>query len=532
MRTLILSLLCGVLAAQTPVAKPGDLCSLEGRVFNQLTGDALADVKLKLQPATAPANSRMTFTTFSDEQGKFAFAALEPGSYLFSGERTGYLTANYGARRASPNGAPVTLRSGETRAGMNLGLKPQGTITGRVLDTDGSPAGGFVFIYAMKMRYVKGKREPGPPSRVARPDESGEYRLFGLEAGRYIVRAMTMPGGAARPTDRSPRPEDPLQTTYYPSAPDERTAKEIEVAAGSRLTGIDIRATRSPAFPVRGKVVNHSGEELDSYWVGITVAGTSSTMLGRSNVEFLLPRGTYPLVAGGSNSQGEVLSARHVVEVSGPINDLELAIPPAFPVSGRLRVEDGAAKGARITLTPQDPSPLDSRRSRNCNPAEDGAFTCMSVNPDRYFAWVSGLAEGFYVKSILAGKKDVLESGVDLMKKPDEPLEVVVSPHSGSIRGTVTGGEDAAAPGITVVLIPQSAVRRTRAEFYRTATTDEQGKYVLTSVPPGEYRLFAWDDVEDTAWMDAEFLKPLEPRGTAVTVRPDDAQTVDLKPVR
>ena len=35
---------------------------------------------------------------------------------------------------------------------------------------------------------------------------------------------------------------------------------------------------------------------------------------------------------------------------------------------------------------------------------------------------------------------------------------------------------------------------------------------------PGEYKVYAWEDMESTAWRDPEFMKPPEGRGTSVTV--------------
>jgi hypothetical protein len=35
----------------------------------------------------------------------------------------------------------------------------------------------------------------------------------------------------------------------------------------------------------------------------------------------------------------------------------------------------------------------------------------------------------------------------------------------------------------------------------------------------GEYKVFAWEDAESGAWMDSEFMKPLEGKGESATVR-------------
>jgi hypothetical protein len=49
-------------------------------------------------------------------------------------------------------------------------------------------------------------------------------------------------------------------------------------------------------------------------------------------------------------------------------------------------------------------------------------------------------------------------------------------------------------------------------------------------VPPGDYKLFAWSEVEDGAWYDAEFMPNYENRGKPVHIsegsKPDVSLTV------
>jgi hypothetical protein len=70
-----------------------------------------------------------------------------------------------------------------------------------------------------------------------------------------------------------------------------------------------------------------------------------------------------------------------------------------------------------------------------------------------------------------------------------------------------------------VVLVPQEKERRDREAFYQTATTDQAGRFTFKSLVPGEYRVYAWEEAEYGAWMDPDFMKPLESRGEAVGVQ-------------
>jgi hypothetical protein len=504
-------------------------------VVNAMTGAPLADVKLKLQPPVPPGlpqMGRVAFVTMTEEDGKFAFAGIEAGDYTFSAERSGYLTSVYGARRSTPNGVPLRLGKGENKTGMDLKLTPQGVITGRVIQPDGEPGGNFG-IAAARIAYVNGKRQLirfGPSGGTGAPDDLGEFRIPGLEPGRYYVIATPLPGMGAR--DLSGRAPEPFQTTFYPAAVDMRDAEILEVAAGATISGIEVHPVRGLAFAVGGHVVNHSGQELRDFQI---TRPPSSAMSGEMVMGYLLrdaqfqvgdvPRGKITLVASGVNPEGRAVSTLHTIEVSGPVDDLELAINPPFPIPGRLRVENGAfPTGLKVSLVRQD-GISNVLMTRSAGVAEDGAFTLPDVTADAYFISVLGLPDGYYVKSVRLGREDVFEGGATFAAKTEQPLEIVLSARAATIRGTVV---DAAA-GITVALVATDEKRRAQAEFNRSALTDAQGKFTLVNLPPGDYKLFAWEDVENGAWTDPDFLKSIEAQGKPITLHEGEVSDVELK---
>ena len=83
---------------------------------------------------------------------------------------------------------------------------------------------------------------------------------------------------------------------------------------------------------------------------------------------------------------------------------------------------------------------------------------------------------------------------------------------------------------MTVVLVP-APQRRKNPALYRTAQSDSRGHVSLPNLPPGQYKLFAWDTVMDGAWMNAEFLGQIEERGTTVTVSAGAKQTAQVRAI-
>jgi hypothetical protein len=96
------------------------------------------------------------------------------------------------------------------------------------------------------------------------------------------------------------------------------------------------------------------------------------------------------------------------------------------------------------------------------------------------------------------------------------------------VQGVVTSDRGERVIGATVVLVPAPALRD-RGALFRTATTDHSGRYMAGAVPPGEYTLFAWEDPEEGAWHDPEFLKTYETRGERVTLTVNERKSVQLR---
>ena len=78
-----------------------------------------------------------------------------------------------------------------------------------------------------------------------------------------------------------------------------------------------------------------------------------------------------------------------------------------------------------------------------------------------------------------------------------------------------------------VAVVPDE-LRRTTLRLFKSQTTDQYGKFDLHGLAPGEYKLFAWEGIENDAWEDEDFLKGFEDKGTKIEVRNEDAVTTNL----
>ncbi len=517
MRFFLVVALTTIAAAQTPIG------SLEGTVVNQLTGEGLRAVKLTLKGPTGAA-----FTAETGDDGSYNMQGLEAGSYTLSAERAGFLTLNYGAKRSGQNGSAVTLQAGQKLTGVDMNLQPYGVIAGRVLDAEGEPLLS-ASVTAMKVTYVNGKKELKPAVLSARipplTNDLGEFRIFGLPPGSYYLRATPRGADGSAVT---------LVATYYPAATDTGRATPIEVAAGKTVAGIDVRLIRLPSVTLRGSVTNQTGATGSmSVVLFPDVLGTASGTAqvkpdGRFEIPGVVPGRYWVLarLAGGPDTY----QAQKMVDVTDqPVEDIAFVLDKGVAVSGRVTVEPGgepigSLRSIRLSLPPAQPSAIQRLFPLPATQVgDDGSFQLTGVAKDQYELTLGGLRNGYYIKSARAGEVDLRENSLSVVDAATAAVQIVLSGRAGRIDGTVNRS-----PGATIVLIPDGGKRRARGDWYRTTTADQAGKFAIANVTPGDYKLFAWEDIEDGAWMDPEVIAKVEARGVKITIPEGASQTVQL----
>ena len=158
----------------------------------------------------------------------------------------------------------------------------------------------------------------------------------------------------------------------------------------------------------------------------------------------------------------------------------------------------------------------------------DGTFTINNVLPGQY-RMVPQVPNGYYVKQLRFDRTDALNQPVDVIQRgQDTPtLDVVLSTNVSQIEGVVSDSRLQPAAGVTVVLVPDA--NRDRVELYKTATTDQAGRFTLRSIAPGDYKLFAWEDLEPSGYFDPDFLRRSEMSGKAVHVSESSKLSVNTQ---
>ena len=239
-------------------------------------------------------------------------------------------------------------------------------------------------------------------------------------------------------------------------------------------------------------------------------------------------RGSYHLTASSTQGRMRTLGRLPIEVTSGDVDGLVFSIGETFEIAGSVRVE-GEPKAALpagvLLLAPPEVVLLFPLAS---TVGQDGAFRVEGVGRDHYRLNCYGLPEGTYLKSARVGDQEILEKGLDLSEAVTGPVvEIILSAKAGVVEGQAQAGNQPA-PGAMVTLIPEP-VRPNQPHLYKQVSADQNGRFRITSVAPGDYKLYAWaEELDMAAYLDPEFVKPLEGSGARVTVREHSREQVEL----
>ena len=113
-----------------------------------------------------------------------------------------------------------------------------------------------------------------------------------------------------------------------------------------------------------------------------------------------------------------------------------------------------------------------------------------SVSPGEYRIQMAPPSPEMYLKEATFDRTDVLNRPWEITNQTSGTLNIVFSNKGGQIEGSLVDAQSQPVRGSQVILIPDQD--RDRPELYKTATTDQNGRFTLRGIAPGGYRAYAW----------------------------------------
>ncbi len=519
----ILAALLSVSLAQSP-RRTG---SITGRVIDE-GGRPFAFVIVNVEPVSGSENEKREIVT--DENGFFEARNLPDKAYTVECRAPGYVEdENDDSKSYHLTGETVTLR-----------LIKGGVITGTLTNAPGDPEIKGK-IAAIRLRDADGRLTSPYSYDWFETDDRGVYRVYGLEAGSYFVRATS--GGEYE--DKHITNEAP---TFYPSATRDN-ARMVSVQTGQETAGIDIRLRGERGYAVSGsfsgsvkngsdsdeayvKLIDSSGSEIDSQYF----SDKAFSFYGAAD-------GDYFLIAQNDPDDPSAASIPRRITVRGSdVTGLDLRLAPLGSIAGRVMIEVAPknkvrCKDARASKFEEMVIAVfrDRRADAKDQPAflfdssianavdEKGFFALETLWPGLYRLRMVPVNENLFVRIVsiraLGGQAINPAQNAVAIKSGDrvKGITITLAEGAASLRGRVVAqDEQAKLPArLRIHLAPVERVDDP-LRFYETSAQSDHS-FALTNIAPGRYLIY---------------VRPLRDDETADTIRPaswDVAARADLR---
>jgi 5-hydroxyisourate hydrolase-like protein (transthyretin family) len=425
---------------------------------------------------------------------------------------------------------------------ITIDLTPTGNVSGRLIADNGQPAVG-VNLQLYKATYTLNGQRVLENAGSARSDDRGEYRFYWITPGRYYVAggsaAATFTfGGGTSPND----PGDTYLLTYYPGVTDVNRATTVEVKSGSDIVA-DFVTPRQALYTISGKVVDPNSQATNGRTPAVALSLAFQMLTG--NAGWFTMNQAYD-AATGTFIMRNVLPGSYVLQAAAPpffarvpvevvnsnIEGLVVAVDSGVTINGRFVVEHGAMpppNTLRLQMRPMTSNGLPNYLGAAPIPspaAADGSFTISNVIQGQYKVIVP--SQDFYVKELRYDRADALNSPIEVSRRSSDvaTMEVIISRNVSQVDGLIVDDRGRPVSGVQAVLVPDN---RGRTDLYKATTTDQDGRFVIRGVTPGDYKLFAWEALENYGYFDPDLLRRSESLGKPAHVAESSNLSVEGK---
>jgi protocatechuate 3,4-dioxygenase beta subunit len=536
-----------------------------------VTSDTGGPVRRAQVTAISPATGGPRSTT-TDADGRYDFSNLPAGTYSVSASKGGFVATQFGQRRPLEPGRRVTLADGQARDQIDLVLRRGGVIAGRVTDEVGEPIVGAQ-VQVQRHQYGPNGRQltfaqTGPGAFIT--DDLGQFRVFGLTPGDYVVSARVQNGMGVAGGIGADDTGEGYPPTFHPGTANPAEAETVRVDIGQEAS-VHFGLIPARLGRISGRVLNSQGHPGAGAALSVASAsGGGMTTMGGGQVA---PDGTFTLlrippgdhfirvalrpvrieagsVAGGvvagfvfGNGAEDAESAIVPVTVSGDdISGLVITTGRAASITGRVAFEGTTERPANAQFmvfvqSVDSPSGMPQGMlfapggagRRNGEVAADGTFELRGATGKVLFR--PNVPPAWTLKSVTLNGVDITDVPYEISGSDDvDGLRIVLTDKVTNVSGSVVDDHGQTPDGFAVVVLPAAEIDGAAAQrFVRIARLSQADRFNMRGLPPGSYVAAAFEWLPQGAEWDPEIRNQVRAAGERFSLTEGQTQTLSLK---
>ena len=530
-----------------PAAPPQNRADVPKTGTARIRGSVVSDTGAPVRGAEVILSGDLVRQAQTDDTGRYEFADLPAGRFFLNATKTGFATPVGTITSINPTSS-FELVDGQV-LNRGIALARGGVITGRLVDEFGEPVTGAEmrverYIYGPGGRQLAQYSVP-PAAWIT--NDLGEYRVFGLAPGEYLVSARTRQFGApvTMGTAGARNRAEGLLPTYFPGTVRLAEAQVVRVAAAQEVA-VDFAAVPGRLVRVSGTVSSSTGRPPSglNVFLGVETSNSSGQINGggiAADGSFSIgnvPPGDYVLRVReqGGGSPGSEVASMPISVSTQDLAGLRLTTRPGATIRGRvewdgtsprptapMRISTSSAEWSRGPLAGE--TTITYLDLENGTVREDGTFELGGIVGKVLF---NANAPSWSLKSVTVDAKDITHTGIEASSLDgDKRVLIVMADRFTNLSGTAQDARRQSVTDYVVVLLPQQAMAGMGAtRFTRLLRPDEKGTFRVRGLPAGDYVAAAVEALDSGREWDPAIQKAVRSAGHSFTLA--DGQTLAL----
>jgi hypothetical protein len=405
-----------VVAAQAPMRKGPEpppvgsgTSSIAGRVTDSADKPVEgAEVVITEKPLAGQRPVMRSSKTLTDRDGSYEFRNIGANTYMLFVSHSRHLI---GCFPLVGQCSDIELLTEQSRADVNVQLRPAGSVKGRLTDHEGQPVADMIVNTWLAENHSMG----GMPGRS---DADGRFELTKLQPGTVVIAAEVMGRGAQG-----------YSRVYYPGVLNASEAQPFTIEPGGTIE-MEMRIPEITSASIAAHISGPDGYRVERVMLLRPETKSRLPVSLQENVATVinLRQGRYAVEARGA-VRGDPHVAFAFIDLQSIDIEIPLTLEPAGSVNGKIIAERGGlppVDGVRIAAAwTSDGVDVEPSNSDELPVGPDGAFRFTGLFGHRDFR-VIGLPDDWQVTAIRAGRSDITTSGLDIESGSNTELTIVV----------------------------------------------------------------------------------------------------------